>query len=305
VSPDGARVAVAGELGGLLVLEVASGTFFPLAAPEHGAINDVAFSGDSRWVTWAEPVTTEGARTRIRIARAEKGAEVHDLTDGRFRDSTPVFTRDGKYLAFLSDRSFDPVYDTHRFDLSFPASTKPFLVALAADTPSPFGPAAHSARPAGNGQNGGAPDAGPNAVSVDADRIGERIIAVPVAQGRYESLSAVEGALLWTAGDAGGLTGDGRATPSDQEPARRLERFDLQRRTVEVLVAEADSYRGQRGRLDRRGHPRGHGHRPPHLRQGRAGVARADRGGARARAGAARPGRRLEAGLPGDLAAPA
>ncbi|TDK24156.1 peptidase S41 [Arthrobacter crusticola] len=243
VSPDGARVAVSGELGGLLVLEVASGTFFPLAAPEHGAINDVAFSGDSRWVTWAEPVTTEGARTRIRIARAEKGAEVHDLTDGRFRDSTPVFTRDGRYLAFLSDRSFDPVYDTHRFDLSFPASTKPFLVALAADTPSPFGPAAHSARPDGAGKDDGGAEDAPDAVSVDADRIGERIIAVPVAQGRYESLSAVEGALLWTAGEAGGLTGDGRATPSDQEPARRLERFDLQRRTVEVLVAEADSYR--------------------------------------------------------------
>ncbi|MHA7263844.1 S41 family peptidase [Arthrobacter sp. TMN-37] len=243
VSPDGASVAVAGELGGLLVLDVASGAFFPLASSEHGAIDDVSFSGDSRWVAWAEPVTTEGARTRIRLARVEKGAEVHDLTDGRFRDSAPVFTRDGRYLAFLSARSFDPVYDTHRFDLSFPASTKPFLVALAADTPSPFGPAAHSPQPAPAEQDGDTPAGVPAEVRVDADRIGERIIAVPVAQGRYESLAAVEGALLWTSGEAGGVTGDGRATTTDEEPARRLERFDLKRRTVEVLAAEADSYR--------------------------------------------------------------
>ena len=62
------------------------------------------------------------------------------VTDGRFRDHSPSFTPDGKFLAFLSERSFDPVYDTQGFDLSFPASTKPFLVALDDDTPSPFGP---------------------------------------------------------------------------------------------------------------------------------------------------------------------
>ncbi len=244
-SPDGRSVAVAGELGGLLVLEVDSGEFFPLATTRHGAIDDVAFSGDSRWITWAEPVAAEGARTRIRLARVEKDAQVHDLTDGRFHDSAPVFTRDGRYLAFLSERSFDPVYDTHRFDLSFPASTKPYLVALAADTPSPFGPAAHGARPAsaGKGSDAGSDAGAPAEVRVDAERLAERIIAVPVAQGSYESLAAVNGALLWTAGESGGVTGDGRATPTDQEPARRLERFDLDRRAVDVLVSEADSYR--------------------------------------------------------------
>ena len=240
-SPDGRSVAVAGELGGLLVLDVASGVFFPLATTRHGAIDDVAFSGDSRWITWSEPVAGEGARTRIRLARVEKDAEVHDLTDGRFHDSTPVFTRDGRYLAFLSERSFDPVYDTHRFDLSFPASTKPFLVALAAETPSPFGPAAHRGGPSAAGAD--ADTGSPSEIRVDPERLAERIIAVPVAQGSYESLAAVDGALLWTAGEAGGVTGDGRATTTEQEPARRLERFDLDRRSVDVLVPEADSYR--------------------------------------------------------------
>src|SRR5262249_40454050 len=66
--------------------------------------------------------------------------DIIDISDGRFIDTDPAFTLDGLYLAFLSRRNFDPVYDTHFFDLSFPYGYRPFLVPLAADTPSPFGP---------------------------------------------------------------------------------------------------------------------------------------------------------------------
>ncbi|MHA7276176.1 S41 family peptidase [Arthrobacter sp. HLT1-21] len=244
-SPDGTRVAVAGEKGEILVLEVATGALFTLASTHHGAVDDLAFSPDSRWLTWAEPVTGEGARTRVRMAQAESGAEVLDVTDGRFRDHSPVFTRDGRFLAFLSDRSFDPVYDTHRFDLSFPVSTKPYLVALAADTPSPFGPSVHpagSASPSTTSTSSADADETNQPVVVDPDRLAERIIAVPVPQGGYEGLRAVDGALLWTAMDRVGVTGDGRATTTAKDPAKRLERFDLAKRDTETLVAEVDSF---------------------------------------------------------------
>ena len=97
------------------------------------------------------------------------------MTDGRFVDSEPVFTADGKYLAFLSARIFDPVYDAHFFDLSFPFGSRPYLVPLAADTPSPFAPLPQG-RPVGNGpdkngdQNGGkgGPSSGESA-GEDAD----------------------------------------------------------------------------------------------------------------------------------------
>ncbi|WP_323961532.1 peptidase S41 [Arthrobacter sp. JZ12] len=242
VSPDGQAVAVAGEMGEILIHEVGSNDFFALSSTPHGAIDDLAFSPDSKWLVWAEPVTGEGARTRIRLARITRDSEVLDVTDGRFRDHAPSFTPDGRFLAFLSDRSFDPVYDTHRFDLSFPASTKPFLVALAADTASPFGPAVHDrpAAVAGNGaekSDGEAP-----AVEVAPERLAERIIPVPVPQGTYEGLRAVENALLWVAGDLMGTTGDGRATTDEKEPAKRLERFDMVKRETATLVQEVDSF---------------------------------------------------------------
>ncbi|MHA7208245.1 S41 family peptidase [Arthrobacter sp. MDT1-65] len=255
VSPDGSRIAVASETGSLEIL-TPTGERRRIASTEHGVIESVTFSHDSAWLAWAEPAAQEGTRSRIRLtgvtSMAGDGAGTPpaiDVTDGRFRDWSPTFTRDGKYLAFLSDRSFDPVYDTHRFDLSFPASTKPYLVALSVGTPSPFGP---SAAPVGAT---GATDPRDDAAGADGTREGvparvvvdeallmARTIPLPVAQGTYDDLRAVDGGLLWTAGDIGGVTGDGRASSSAVAPARRLERFDLARRSVEVLAAEADAF---------------------------------------------------------------
>src|SRR4029078_4740609 len=85
--------------------------------------------------------TSFGSRSRLRIVKVDDPEfRIVDVTDGRFRDESPSFTPDGKFLAFLSNRSFDPVYDGPSFDLSCPSPIKPSLVALAADTPSPFGP---------------------------------------------------------------------------------------------------------------------------------------------------------------------
>ena len=136
-SPDGATVAAAVHDGRLLLVDIASGHVTELAASDDGAIDGLSWSPDSAWLAWAQPEIRSLAR--IRIARIAD-QQIIDVTDGRFADSSPVFTLDGLYLAFLSQRSFDPVYDTHTFDLSFPLGGRPYLVPLAADTPSPFGP---------------------------------------------------------------------------------------------------------------------------------------------------------------------
>ncbi len=245
VSPDARFVALAGEMGEILVHEVGSEGAFTLSSTSHGAIDHLAFSPDSDWLVWAEPVTGEGGRTRIRLCRVAEGADILNVTDGRFRDHSPSFTPDCKFVAFLSDRSFDPVYDTHRFDLSFPASTKPFLVALAADTASPFGPTVYE-RKAESGNTEGSKKQEDSEetprVEVVPERLSERIVAVPVPQGSYEELRAVDKALLWTSADLVGTTGDGRATTEAKDPARRLERFDMARRETTTLAQEVDSY---------------------------------------------------------------
>lgn len=137
-SPDGDLVAVAARDGGLVVVTVATGQVRELARSVGGPITGLAFAPDSRWLAWSQPV--HGRLSRLRIARLDADLQVSDLTDGRFTDTDPAFTADGKYLAFLSKRTFDPVHDSHVFDLYFPYGSRPYLLTLAAATASPFGP---------------------------------------------------------------------------------------------------------------------------------------------------------------------
>ena len=130
-SPDGTTVAAAAHDGRLLAVDVASGQVTELAASDDGVIQGLSWSPDSAWLAWAQPGPQP--LRRIRMARiADNDKTIIDVTDGRFADSDPVFTTDGLYLAFISRRSFNPVYDEQTFDLAFPLGSRPYLVPLAA-----------------------------------------------------------------------------------------------------------------------------------------------------------------------------
>jgi tricorn protease len=204
-SPDGRWIAVGTAFGDVHLADTRSGSLSLVASIGEGSINALSWSPDSAWLAWSEPVTSFGSRSRIRMTRVGvPDSGVITVTDGRFRDESPSFTPDGKFIAFLSNRSFDPVYDGHSFDLSFPNPIKPYLVALAADTPSPFGPVV-DLQPMvdiqdGAGQqddDGGVNPAGKrdtSPVRVDAEGLAHRVISVPVPHGNYSALAATYGA---------------------------------------------------------------------------------------------------------------
>jgi tricorn protease len=264
-APDGTTVAVAARDGRLLLVDVASGGVRQLAASADGALSGLAYAPDSAWLAWSHP--GPDPLRQIRLARLADGLVV-EVTEGRFVDSEPVFTSDGGYLAFLSARIFDPVYDAHFFDLSFPYGSRPFLVPLAADTLSPFGPVT-AGRPPGSGEDKPGPDGGPDGpdgpdeaggageaaggaaaepgrdsqprpVRVDIEGLPGRVISVPVAESRYRSLHAVAGGLAWMREPVIGVLGEGAAVPDGDRPRPVLERYDLARRKATELVSGLD-----------------------------------------------------------------
>ncbi|WP_426986516.1 S41 family peptidase [Pseudarthrobacter sp. Y6] len=242
-SPDGRWIAVGTSFGDVYVADTATGELSLVTSIGEGTIAELAWSPDSQWLAWSEPVTSFGSRSRLRLANAtDLAGGVVEVTDGRFCDRSPSFTPDGKFLAFLSNRSFDPVYDGHSFDLSFPSPIKPYLVALAAATPSPFGPAVDLAPAASTDGTDADAAAGP-AVRVDPTGLAHRVIGVPVPQGNYTSLTSTEGALLWLDWALAGVTGDGKASQEDKDARPSLVRFDLARRKSATLVEALDSYR--------------------------------------------------------------
>jgi tricorn protease len=265
-APDGRTVAVAAQDGRLWVVDVGSGQVREIAASGNGAVTGLAWSPDSAWLAWSQPTEHPISMAlnpprRLRLAAIADG-QAFDVTDGRFADTEPVFTLDGKYLAFLSLRDFDPVYDAHFFDLTFPYGARPYLLPLDGMTRSPFAPElggrpigepadkragapAAGGEPASAGGTGADPAAGGDRqhvapVQVETTGMPDRVVALPVPEARYSGLCAVKDGLAWLREPVRGTLGIGGAQPTDDAPRPVLERFDFAQREVCELAGEVD-----------------------------------------------------------------
>ncbi|WP_457029856.1 S41 family peptidase [Kitasatospora sp. P5_F3] len=248
VSPDGGTLALASHDGRVLLLTLADGTLHQLARSGHGEVSGLAFSPDSRWLAWSQPTLNSESLRQIMLSDLTDRT-VAEATPQRFLDYSPAFTADGKHLAFLSVRNFDPVYDAHVFDLSFPTGARPFLITLAADTPSPFGPqragrslGSEDEEPKKKDEEAAEEPTVPE-TRVDLDGIADRIIPFPVEGGQFGSLRAAKDGVLWTRHPLFGMLGDNAASLEDEHPRPALERFDFKKRKAEQLVEALDDFR--------------------------------------------------------------
>ncbi|MCA2203953.1 S41 family peptidase [Streptomyces sp. SMS_SU21] len=245
--PEGQRLAVAAHDGRLLLVdtdEATDGTAQEVTELIHsgnGPVRDLAFSPDGAWLAWSHPVIGRSLR-QIKLARI-KDRLVLDVTGGRFEDENPVFTRDGRYLAFLSWRGFDPVYDVHTGDLSFPLGCRPYLVPLSSATPSPFAlnpegrPAAGGLDPLEEeGEEGGT-------VTVEAEGLESRVTPFPVTASKYSGLYPVAGCgLVWLRWPISGALGETFANPDDTSGRPTLEHFNVPKAKKSELVGGLDFF---------------------------------------------------------------
>ncbi|GKQ37148.1 S41 family peptidase [Streptomyces sp. A012304] len=239
MAPDGSRAAVAAHDGRLLLVERETGEVREVDRSEDGDVGDLVFSPDSGWLAWSHP----GPRplSQLRLANVTD-LSVTEATPLRFHDYAPAFTLDGKHLAFLSTRAFDPVYDQHAFDLSFVEGARPHLITLAATTPSPFGPQRHG-RPSDAPEKDETPDSeGAPATRIDLEGLADRIVPFPVEAGRYSGLCAAKDGVLWLRHPVRGVLGASRATPEDPDPHTELERYDLAQHRLEHLAVDVDGF---------------------------------------------------------------
>ncbi|MEV5157254.1 S41 family peptidase [Streptomyces sp. NPDC053728] len=238
-APDGSRFAVAAHDGRVLVVERESGEVHEVDRSGNGDASGLVFSPDSSWLAWSHP----GAESlsQLRLAHLAD-LSVTEATPLRFRDFAPAFTTDGKHLAFLSERTFDPVYDAHVFDMAFAGSCRPHLLTLGATTPSPFGPWLHGRPPE---KEKGDDDDNPTALPVtriDLDGLADRIVPLPVEAGSYSSLRAAKDGLLWLRHPVTGVLGTGAATPGDRGEGTALVRYDLEKLRCEELASATDGF---------------------------------------------------------------
>jgi len=121
-------------------------------------------------------------------------------TEGWFASGEPAFSADGKFLFFVSNRTFNPTYGQTEFNYSYSDMAKIYLLTLSKETKSPFEPKSDEVKikeeakePAessnGNSDKKAKPE--PVVVKVDADGLPQRIAEFPVPGASYRHLVSV------------------------------------------------------------------------------------------------------------------
>ncbi|UVI36119.1 S41 family peptidase [Brevibacterium spongiae] len=246
--PAGKTLATISHDGSIRLIEVGNGRTRLVGHSGHGEARTPRFSSDGKYLVWSQPTQGEELLAQLMIVEVKSDQKARPLTTGKFNDFSPTFTRDGKFVAFLSDRTFDPAYNQHSFDLSFNGVTRPWLLPLSAEEPAPFGPSATGwaiAEVAEDAKTERAKADKPVATAeVDLDGAEERILPFPVASGVFRDLESADGGLLWMrTGDAeGGELGSKRAGDAGDKPAEVVQFFDFAKRKVTTVVDKASDY---------------------------------------------------------------
>jgi len=201
VAPTRDLVALTNHRNELLVLDLSgeSPNLRQLDRSTFGRIDGMAWSFDSRWLAYGFANTAQ--TMAIKLAQIETG-ETTQVTNPTLRDRSPAFDPEGKYLYFIGQRDYDPVYDELHFDLGFPKGSRPFAITLRKDLQNPFiprpkPPESQEVAAKKKAEAEESPPAPPR-IEIDLDRIAERVIAFPVREARYGRIEGIKGKALFS-----------------------------------------------------------------------------------------------------------
>lgn len=204
-SPAEDLVAIANHRNELILVDLRHDgpTLRVVDSSHHGRMEDLAWSPDGGWLayTYQESTTT----TAIKLFCVADGT-THRATRPVLRDRRPAFDPLGRYLYFIGQRDFDPVYDELQFGMGFPLGSRPYAVTLRAGEPAPFlgeitAPLAKPAEAPGKDDDGAAPVV----VEIDLDGIERRVVPLPVPDGRYERVAGTRDKVLYTSHPVAGV----------------------------------------------------------------------------------------------------
>ncbi len=157
--------------------------------------NQFEWSPDSKWITFSEAQRNGmGMVFLFNTLTNEKTA----VTDGWYSSSGPVFSQDGKYLFFTSERDFNPIYSSTEWNHAYADMSRIYMVTLAKATPSPFAPEndevavkAEAKKEGDDKKEENKEEKAVKDIVVDTDGIGDRILSLPVSNSNFRSLTSV------------------------------------------------------------------------------------------------------------------
>ncbi len=198
-SPDSKKLVWSDKKLRLQYVDIDSKNITTVAQATAFEISNYAWAPDSKWIAYALP--EEKVMTTIQLYSVEK-KETYAVTDGWFESNGPVFSSDGKYLFFVSDRTFNPTYSSTEWNHSYSDLSSIYLVTLVKDTKSPFAPKSDEVKIKAEEKESGKKndekkkdkdkDSEPKVtVKVDIAGLEQRITVLPISSAGYGNLVSV------------------------------------------------------------------------------------------------------------------
>jgi tricorn protease len=192
-SPDSKKILWSDRKQRLQFVEVESKVVKLVEQAKAFEMQDFAWAPDSQWIAYGKP-EVEGM-PKIYVYSLEQNKS-YEATDGWYASSQPEFSGDGKYLFFVSNRDFQPIYSRTEWNHAYQDMSRLYLVTLAKETANPLlppndeVPAVRKDEPRKEG----------TPIMVDVDGLKDRILALPVPVSNYGNLQSVGGALYYIRG---------------------------------------------------------------------------------------------------------
>ena len=235
-APRGHLVALSNHRNEVLIGDVATGALAIVDRSDSGRTEDLAWSPDAAWLAYSYWTSTRHSAIKLHDVARRTGTLV---TQPEFRDYAPSFDPAGRYLYFLSLRTFDPVYDSVQFELSFPRAARPYLIALQAGGRPPFEPVPKGLAPDDPARTPERKEDQGEPPPIELAGIERRIAAFPVPENRFGQIAGVAGGkVVWSVMPIAGAHGRG----GHKEGPGRLELFDFATSRVETLMDRVDEF---------------------------------------------------------------
>ncbi len=203
--PDSKKVLYTDRKNRIVEVDVASKTKRTIMQNPEGEFYGVAYSPDSQWITYTKSGSNEMSVVYVYNLTSNKE---YPVTEKWYNSSAPVFSQDGKYLFFTSDRDFSPIYSSIEWNYAYSRMSGVYMALLSNNTPSPFLATDDQVNAKEEEKPEGPKDKKPEAnesktVKIDTDGLPHRIVKLPLNAGSYRNFYS-DGKKIWYS-SAGGV----------------------------------------------------------------------------------------------------
>ena len=195
-APDSKKIAFVDETNTIFVIDAESGktqtvgnTLYTLG---HGGAQGytISWSPDSKWITYA--LGTNNNNNALFVYNIAEGKS-NQVTSGFYNDNDPVFSVDGKYLFYLTNRNMSAEYsDLNDGTWIYPNSSVIAAISLTKDSPSLL-----SAKNDEQEEKKAVKDTSKMVVKVDFENIESRAVILPAKPGNIRWVKAFEGKIVY------------------------------------------------------------------------------------------------------------